>query len=126
MRISILVPKDTIVGQYYPRAAYFGSFQSYVSYELLLLWGHSYHVHDVILFLKKTIRILAEAGFLEHCRSFLSHKQFILLSISTFFRFSHNTNLIYSTQGFTITTHGTYQRSTYLITDLQLLQVIIL
>lgn len=34
VHISILVTKDAIVGQYYPRAAYFGSFQSHVSYEL--------------------------------------------------------------------------------------------
>lgn len=51
----------------YLRMAYFGLFQSHISYGILL-WGHSTAVNDILLIQKKIIRIITGAGFLEHCK----------------------------------------------------------
>jgi len=47
--------------------AYYAFFHSLLSYGTRL-WGHSAHTHKVLLVQKKALRILSNAGYLDHCR----------------------------------------------------------
>lgn len=49
------------------RMAYYAFFHSLLSYGTRL-WGHSAHTHKVLLMQKKAVRILSNAGYLDHCR----------------------------------------------------------
>ena len=49
------------------RQAFFAFFQSHISYGILL-WGHTSHVHRILILQKKAIRLLNKVDFLEHCK----------------------------------------------------------
>jgi hypothetical protein len=49
------------------RLAYFGLFQSHIQYGILL-WGHSPHVHSILLMQKRIVRTMAGADLVEHCK----------------------------------------------------------
>lgn len=74
-----------LVSQDYLRTAYFGLFQSHVSYGLLL-WGHSPHTQNILLLQKKILRIIASAGTIDHCKPlFINHK---ILTVTNLYIYS--------------------------------------
>ena len=67
-RVSYLLWKlRDFVSDEYLRMAYFGLFQSHISYGLIL-WGHSHAVPQLLLTQKKVIRTICRVGPLEHCK----------------------------------------------------------
>lgn len=67
-RVSYLFWKlRGVVSLEYLRMAYFGLFQSHISYGLIL-WGHSPMVKSILLIQKKVIRTISGAGPFDHCR----------------------------------------------------------
>jgi len=67
-RVSFLLWKlRDIVSDEYLRMAYFGLFQSHISYGLIL-WGHSHAVSRLLLTQKKVIRTICRVSFFEHCK----------------------------------------------------------
>lgn len=60
-RLSKLINKDTLLSVYY------GLFHSHLNYGVIL-WGNSSYSQRVFILQKRTIRILADAPLLEHCK----------------------------------------------------------
>lgn len=58
--------KSELPGQYL-RAAYFAFFHSHLTYGTKL-WGHASSVSKVLVIQKRAVRILANAGPLQHCK----------------------------------------------------------
>jgi len=60
------------------RKAYFGLFQSHMSYGLLV-WGASPHAQNIFLLQKKAIRIISGSGQLEHCKPLFQNLKILTL-----------------------------------------------
>jgi len=58
--------------------AYFAFFNSHITYGIKL-WGHASSVKRILILQKKSLRILAGVGLLEHCKPFF--KQFGILTV---------------------------------------------
>lgn len=78
-RVSYLFWKlKDFISPNYLRTAYFGLFQSHISYGLIL-WGHASYVSDVLLIQKRVIRTVCRAEYREHCKPLFI--QFKILTI---------------------------------------------
>ncbi len=67
-RVSYLIWKlRDFISIEYLRTAYFGIFQSHISYGLIL-WGHASSVSRILVLQKSVVRTLCHAGPLDHCR----------------------------------------------------------
>jgi hypothetical protein len=84
-RVSFLLWKlRDILSVEYLRIAYFGLFQSHISYGLIL-WGHSPSVKNILLIQKKVIRTLCRANYLDHCRPlFIQTKILTIINLYIF------------------------------------------
>lgn len=100
-----------LVNLEYLRIAYFGLFQSHITYGLIL-WGHSHYVHDILLIQKKIIRNMAGAGALEHCKPlFISLKICTIINLYIFHVLMYaKENLNSFQQRFNIHNHNTRNR----------------
>lgn len=76
-RVSYLFWKlRDLVSFKYLRMSYFGLFQSHLAYGLIL-WGHSTHVHKLLLIQKKVIRTICRAGPIDHCKPLFKRLQIL-------------------------------------------------
>lgn len=77
--IYLLWKLKPLVNTEYLKTAYYGLFQSHISYGLLL-WGHSSHTSDILLLQKKAVRILSGAGYLEHCKPLFIEQEILTVA----------------------------------------------